>query len=40
MIWDKWNKDGGPRYPQEKVVQFVLRNYKGISENNFAALDF
>jgi len=27
QIWEKWNKGGGPKYPHEKVIQFVFRNY-------------
>jgi len=25
--WDDWNHGGGPRYPKEKVVQFLLRRF-------------
>jgi SAM-dependent methyltransferase len=25
--WDEWNSHGGPRYPHEKLVQFVFRNF-------------
>lgn len=25
--WDDWNRGGGPRYPKDKVVQFVLRRF-------------
>lgn len=25
--WDSWNRGGGPRYPKEKVVQFLLRRF-------------
>ena len=25
--WDNWNRAGGPRFPKEKVVQFVLRRF-------------
>ena len=26
-LWDAWNRPGGPRYPHEKVIQFVLRTF-------------
>jgi 2-polyprenyl-3-methyl-5-hydroxy-6-metoxy-1,4-benzoquinol methylase len=26
-LWDDWNRGGGPRYPHNKVVQFLLRRY-------------
>jgi ubiquinone/menaquinone biosynthesis C-methylase UbiE len=26
-LWDKWNASGGPKYPHEKVVQFILRRF-------------
>lgn len=25
--WDDWNRTGGPRYPKEKVIQFMLRRF-------------
>ncbi|KPQ06134.1 MAG: Methyltransferase domain [Rhodobacteraceae bacterium HLUCCA12] len=25
--WDNWNRGGGPRYPKEKVVQFLFRRF-------------
>ena len=25
--WDDWNRSGGPRYPKEKVIQFILRRF-------------
>ena len=25
--WDDWNRGGGPRFPKEKVVQFMLRRF-------------
>ncbi len=25
--WDDWNHGGGPRYPKEKVVQFLFRRF-------------
>lgn len=25
--WDDWNRSGGPRYPKEKVIQFMLRRF-------------
>lgn len=27
QLWDAWNEGGGPKYPHEKVVQFILRNF-------------
>jgi SAM-dependent methyltransferase len=26
-LWDQWNASSAPNYPQEKVVQFCLRNF-------------
>lgn len=26
-IWNDWNKTGGPRYPHEKVIQYIFRNF-------------
>lgn len=26
-VWDDWNASKAPRYPHEKVVQFVMRNF-------------
>ncbi len=25
--WDSWNKAGGPNYPHDRVIQFLLRRY-------------
>jgi cyclopropane fatty-acyl-phospholipid synthase-like methyltransferase len=33
-IWDKWNKLGGPKYPHNKVVQFLFRLYKTPEERS------
>ncbi|NEO67393.1 MAG: class I SAM-dependent methyltransferase, partial [Moorea sp. SIO4G2] len=26
-IWNIWNESGGPKYPQEKVIQFCFRRF-------------
>ena len=26
-IWDQWNRSGGPRYPNSRVVQFMFRSF-------------
>lgn len=26
-LWDKWNSTGGPKYPHDKVIQFLFRAY-------------
>lgn len=26
-LWDNWNRSGGPRYPHEKVIQFLFRRF-------------
>ena len=26
-IWEDWNRQGGPKYPHEKVIQFCFRNF-------------
>lgn len=26
-IWNQWNQSGGPKYPTEKIIQFVFRNF-------------
>ncbi|MGI0492183.1 class I SAM-dependent methyltransferase [Alkalinema pantanalense CENA528] len=26
-IWNSWNQSKGPKYPHEKVIQFVFRNF-------------
>ncbi len=39
-IWNEWNNSGGPKYPHEKVIQFVFRNYPlPISENEGRRID-
>ncbi|MDH0718430.1 class I SAM-dependent methyltransferase [Acinetobacter junii] len=39
-LWDKWNSTGGPKYPHNKVVQFLLRTYPNqIDRSNIHALD-
>lgn len=38
-IWDGWNAGGGPRYPQEKVVQFTFRNFPANQRRGLKALD-
>ena len=38
-VWERWNSDGGPRYPNEKVVQFCFRNYPGGCRLRTHALD-
>jgi SAM-dependent methyltransferase len=30
-LWDDWNRAGGPQYPHNKVVQFLLRRYPDAS---------
>src|ERR1700704_5249268 len=25
--WEDWNREGGPKYPHEKVIQFCFRNF-------------
>lgn len=31
-IWDNWNRDGGPRYPHGKVVQFLFRRFPDVGK--------
>lgn len=38
-IWNAWNEKGGPKYPQEKVIQFCFRNYPPEQRKNISALD-
>ncbi len=38
VFWEEWNKSGGPRYPHEKVIQFLFRNYK-TDRDKLTALD-
>lgn len=37
--WDAWNESGGPQYPHEKVVQYVLRHFAVPLQENLHALD-
>lgn len=37
--WEQWNSLGGPKYPQEKVVQFVFRNYPSEVRTKTRVLD-
>jgi cyclopropane fatty-acyl-phospholipid synthase-like methyltransferase len=37
--WDDWNASGGPKYPQEKIIQFCLRHYPLESRSHIRALD-
>ena len=39
MKWDDWNTAGGPKYPHEKVVQFVFRNFPPPQRRGVPALD-
>lgn len=32
--WDQWNETGGPRYPHEKVVQFLFRRFPDRARRN------
>ena len=39
-VWDQWHVNSSPRFPHEKVIQFVYRNYSGGAPfRNFSALD-
>ena len=37
--WERWNAEGGPKYPQEKVVQFCFHNYPREVRHHVHALD-
>ncbi len=38
--WDEWNLNCSPRFPHEKVVQFVFRNFRIPLQVKQTALDF
>ena len=38
-VWDAWNASKGPRYPHEKVIQFVFRNFPPPLVSGARALD-
>lgn len=38
-VWDVWNQSGGPKYPHEKVVQFVFRAFPRAARQGPKALD-
>jgi SAM-dependent methyltransferase len=38
-FWQKWNADGGPKYPHEKVIQFVFRHYPQSTRQRTHVLD-
>jgi len=37
--WNDWNNHGGPKYPHEKVVQFMFRNYPAGARSGLKVLD-
>jgi ubiquinone/menaquinone biosynthesis C-methylase UbiE len=37
--WEQWNKNGGPAYPHEKLIQFMFRNYPKETRPNVKVLD-
>ncbi len=39
QTWNEWNKQGGPKYPHEKVIQFCFRNYRPEQRPSTRALD-
>lgn len=38
-LWNTWNSFGGPKYPNEKVVQFIFRNFPSENRQNIRILD-
>lgn len=39
-LWDAWHETSSPRFPHEKIVQFLYRNYRGRDDvNSLSALD-
>ena len=38
-LWDNWNSRGGPRYPNEKVVQFTFRHFPASARASTRTLD-
>lgn len=38
-LWNRWNEGGGPRYPQERVVQFTFRRFPAERRAGVRALD-
>ncbi|MDA9802802.1 class I SAM-dependent methyltransferase [bacterium] len=39
-LWDAWHESSGPRFPHEKIVQFLYRNYIGRDDvSALSALD-
>jgi 2-polyprenyl-3-methyl-5-hydroxy-6-metoxy-1,4-benzoquinol methylase len=40
LLWDEWNATGGPKYPHNKVVQFLFRLHPNLAERrSLKALD-
>jgi SAM-dependent methyltransferase len=37
--WDRWNASGGPRFPHEKLIQFVFRSFPADKRRGLAVLD-
>jgi SAM-dependent methyltransferase len=37
--WNEWNSAGGPRFPHEKILQFVFRNFPPAERRGVPALD-
>ena len=37
--WNRWNEGGGPKYPHEKVVQFVFRTFPRTGRDAIRVLD-
>jgi cyclopropane fatty-acyl-phospholipid synthase-like methyltransferase len=38
-VWDEWNRQGAPKYPHEKVIQFCFRNYPPAARKETRVLD-
>ena len=39
-LWDTWHETSSPRFPQDKMVQFLYRNYRDRTDaNTLSALD-
>ena len=39
-IWNEWNKNKSPKYPNEEVIRFTFRNFNSEQRKKSAALDF
>lgn len=37
--WNRWNANGGPKYPHEKIIQFVFRNFPAETREFTKVLD-